>query len=102
MQRVMKGRSMNNKQTVLDKAIARALAFVHEQQQAEVHNSSCVRVGIYVHRRQPPLPPLGINYIITFKRDDRGEWIYESHERHIPAVDYAKITNVDPILHYCG
>ncbi|MCL7987007.1 hypothetical protein M8998_03520 [Sphingobacterium sp. lm-10] len=93
---------MYKNQTVLDKAIGRALSFVHDQKGEELANSACVRVGIYVHRRQPPLPPLGINYIITFKRGDDGEWLYDSHERHIPSVDYAKITNVDPILHYCG
>ena len=93
---------MDKNQTVLDKAIGRALSFVYEKQSEELENSSCVRVGIYVHRRQPPLPPLGINYIITFKRGADGDWQYESHDRQIPAVDYAKITNVDPILHYCG
>lgn len=93
---------MNNNQTVLDKAIAKALSFVDSKHNEELDNSTCVRVGIYVHRRQPPLPPLGINYIITFKRGQDREWQYESHERHIPSVDYAKVTNVDPILHYCG
>ena len=93
--------SMHTKQTILDKAIAKARQFVEEKEGENTLQNDCVRVSIYVHRPQPPKAPLGINYIITFQKDEDGKWQYKNHDSHIPSVDYAKLVNVDPILHYC-
>lgn len=87
--------------TVLDQAIEKANKFLSTQHDEKLDKSSCVRVSVYVHQSLPNTKALGISYLIIFRKDEQQQWVYYGHEKHIPSIDYALHTDVEPIIQEC-
>lgn len=84
---------MNN--TIPEEVITKSLEFINNSENEIPPEDKCIKVGIY-HKNKL----FGVEYLITFIKNDDSQWIYDGHTSNIPTYPL-ELLGASPKLHKC-